>query len=156
MTLVISLNIPERDITTRKDLIEIYFHCGFTYSDIDLLLPVVNNIRISPRKQMKRVLRKNNLIDCLILLMRLFSSILKKWTVYRVPFHVVPFRYIKTRNKILTRMKRIGPEKCLYGKSIDSKTREQSKECKLCRLGIIKESHMNFAIDGYTLIAFRR
>lgn len=57
---VIPSNIPVRGIITRLELIEIYFHCGFTYTEIVLLLFVVNNIRISLR-QLKRVLKRYNL-----------------------------------------------------------------------------------------------
>lgn len=45
---------------TRLDLVKQYFHCGFTYSEMVLLLFVINNIRISLR-QLKRILKINNL-----------------------------------------------------------------------------------------------
>lgn len=59
---VVPSNIPETitATTSRLELIDQYFHCGFTYSEIVLLLFVVNGIKIQLR-QLKRVLKKNNL-----------------------------------------------------------------------------------------------
>ena len=61
VTSVIPPDMPEAArTTTRLELIKTYFHCGFSYPEIVLILFVVHNIKLSLR-QLCRILREHNL-----------------------------------------------------------------------------------------------